>query len=315
MPLVGARRDEPRLRRVSLIWALLFFNVLAGAQGTLLPISHKIAQAMTQGALFIALLLALSINPRMRVRRNWFLGLYTLLAITSLTMSVRLVSLGTAYRSIRLIAFLLVLWLLTPWWGRRDLLILRSQVRVLTVILGSVVLGLLISPGAARPNGRLSGLIWPIPSTQVAHFAAELVGLTALLWICRLVPGRRAVLIIIPAMIILVLTHTRTALIAMIIALLTASVSLFLTSQRVRKTTAVVLLVVVMIGIPASPFLTHWLVRGQNSQQLSQLTGRTKAWTLVLSNHRPTTNRHLRRWLVERKCERVVESGKRRGGH
>jgi hypothetical protein len=32
------------------------------------------------------------------------------------------------------------------------------------------------------------------------------------------------------------------------------------------------------------------LVRGQSSQQLSQLTGRTKAWTLVLSNHRPATN-------------------------
>jgi hypothetical protein len=281
---------ELRLRRVSLIWALLFFNVLAGSQGTLLPVPHKVAQIMTQGALFVALMLALSINPKMQFRPNWFLGLYSVLAVNSLMMSVRLVSLGTEYRSFRLIVFLLVLWLLTPWWGRRDLLILRSQVRFLTLILGSVVLGLLISPGKARPNGRLSGLIWPIPSTQVAHFAAELIGLMALLWICHLVSGRRTLLVLIPAMIVLVLTHTRTALIGMIIALVIAAVSLFLTRRRVRKTFAVVLLVVVVIGIPASTVLTHWLVRGQNSQQLSQLTGRTKAWTLVLSNHRPITN-------------------------
>lgn len=286
----GSQRSDSRPRRVALIWALLFFNVLAGSQGTLLPISHKVAQVMTQGALFIALVLALSVNPKMRVRLNWFLGLYSLLAITSLMMSVRLVSLGTGYRSFRLIVFLGVLWLLTPWWGRRDLLILRSQVRFLVLILSTVILGLLISPGEARPNGRLSGLVWPIPSTQVAHFAAELVGLTALLWICHLVSGRRALLILIPSMIILILTHTRTALLAMILALLAASVSLILTKRRVRRTFAVMLLVVVMIGVPASPFLARWLVRGQNSQQLSELTGRTKAWTLVLSNPRPTTN-------------------------
>ena len=294
--VISALPESPqtdlRLRRVSLIWALLFFDVLAGsAQLTpLVPIPHKVAQVMTQGALLIALILALSINPRMRVRPNWFLGLYSLLAITSLMMSVRLVSLGTGYRSLRLLAFLAVLWLLTPWWGRRDLLILRSQVRFLVLVLSVVALGLLISPGKARPDGRLSGLIWPIWSTQVAHFAAEVFGLTALLWICRLVSGRRALFVLVPALIILVLTHTRTALAAMIFALLSASVSLILTSRRVRKTVAVALLVVVMIGIPASPFLSHWLIRGQSSQQLTELTGRTKAWTLVLSNHRSTTN-------------------------
>jgi O-antigen ligase len=288
-PLHDQQRD-PRLRRISAIWALLYFNVLAAATGTLLPISHKVDQVMTQGALFVALVLVLSINPRLQVRPNWFLGLYSLLAITSLMMSVRLVSLGTTYRSFRFIVFLVVLWLLTPWWGRRDLLILRSQVRVLVVILGTVALGLLISPNKARPNGRLSDIIWPIQSTQVAHFAAEVVGLTVLLWMCHLLTGRRALLIILPATVILILTHTRTALLAMLIALLVAGLSLLLARRRVRKAFLVVLLVVLLIGVPASPFLAHWLVRGQNSQQLTELTGRTKAWTLVLSNHRPATN-------------------------
>ena len=235
-------RQTWRLRRVGIIWALLFFNVLDPAGGAVLPIPHKVAQLITQGALFLALVLVLTINPRMRIRPNWFLGLYTLLAITSLMMSVRFVGLGTAYRSFRLVGFLFVLWLLTPWWGRRDLLVLRSQMRFLLLVLGSVVLGLLISPGREL-GGRLSGMLWPIPPTQVAHFAAELAGLTTLLWFCRLVSGRHALLVVVPALFILVLTHTRTALTALVVGLLVAGTSIFLSRRRVRKTLATALIV------------------------------------------------------------------------
>ena len=281
---------DPCPRRVTVIWALLFFNALTPAQGTLLPIPHRVAQLMTQGALVIALVLAVTINPRMRIRPNWYLGLYTVLAISSLMMSVRFVGLGTGFRSIRLIVFLFVLWLLTPWWGRRDLLLLRSQMRFLVLVLGSVVLGLLISPGRALPGGRLSGTLWPIWPTGVAHFAGEAVGVTTLLWLCRLVSHRRAVVIAVPAMIVLVLTHTRTALLAMIVGLLVAGASLLLARRRVRKTFAAALLVVVVIGVPAAPFLTHWLARGENTQGLEDLSGRTNSWSAVLSVHRPTTN-------------------------
>ena len=280
---------EPRTRRVSLIWSLLFFNALIPAQGTFLPIPHRVAQLMTQGALFIALVLALTINPRMRIRPSWFLGLYTLLAITSLMMSVRLIGLGTAFRSFRLIGFLIVLWLLTPWWGRRDLLVLRTQIRCLLVIVGSIVLGLLVSPGHALAEGRLVGTLWPIPAPQVAHYAAELAGLTIVLWSCRLIAPRRALIVTVPAFLVLVLSHTRTGLVAMAVGLLVAGISLFLSRRRVRKTFATALIVVV-IAIPASPLLASWLARGESGQQISQLTGRTKAWSAVLSTPRPATN-------------------------
>ncbi len=284
------RRYDSRLRRVSITWALLVFNVLSPGQGSLLPIPHRLAQLMTQGTLFVALVLALSINPRMRMRPNWFLGLYTVLAITSLMMSVRLVGIGTEYRSLRLIVFLLVLWLLTPWWGRRDLLILRSHLNAILLLLGSVVLGLCISPGKAMIGGRLSGTLWPIWPTGVAHFAGEVAGLTVLLWLCRFISRRHAVVIAVPAIIVLVLSHTRTALIAMLIGLLVAGVSLLLARRRVRKTFAAVLLVVVVIGVPAAPFLAHWAARGENTQGLETLTGRTEAWSAVLAVHRPAAN-------------------------
>ena len=283
-------RRDARLRRVFAIWCLLFFNALTPIQGSIFPIPHRVAQLFTQGSLAVALVLALSINPRLRIRPNWFLGLYTLLATTSLIMSVRLVGLGTAYRSFRLIAFLAVLWLLTPWWGRRDLTVLRCQMRFLVIILASVVLGLLISPGKAMPGGRLNGVIWPIWSTQVAHFAAEIVGLTVVLWLSRLMTGRHALTLAVPAFAILVLTHTRTALLAMVVALLVAGFSLFPVRRRVRRTLATALIVVAVVGVPAAPYLTHWLSRGENSQELQNLTGRTKAWSAALAERRPTSN-------------------------
>ncbi len=283
------RRYDSRERRVTVIWCLLFFNALNPGQ-SVLPIPHRIGQLMSQGALFIALLLVLTINPRLRIRLNWFLGLYTVLAISSLMMSIRLVGLGTGYRCFRLIAFLFVLWLLTPWWGRRDLLLLRGQMRFLGLLLGSVVLGLLIWPGNALAGGRLSGIIWPIWATAVAHFAGEAAGLVALLWLCRLVSRRRALMIAVPALIILVWTHTRTALLAMIVAFLVAGASLLLARRRVRRFFVTGLIVVVVVGVPAGSLLTHWLSRGENTQGLESLTGRTAAWSEVLSSHRPIAN-------------------------
>ena len=283
-------RGDARLRRVFAIWCLLFFNTLTPIQGSILPIPHRVAQLLTQGSLAVALVLALTINPRLRIRPNWFLGLYTLLAVTSLAMCVRLVGLGTAYRSFRLIAFLAVLWLLTPWWGRRDLSVLRCQMRFLLIILATVVLGFFISPGKAMPGGRLSGVIWPIWSTQVAHFSAEVAGLTVVLWLSRLMTGRRALMLAVPTIAILVLTHTRTALLAMVVGLLVAGISLFLgpttrspddrdrpDHRRGRRN-------------PGGALPDALVGARENSQELTDLTGRTKAWSAALAAQRPTTN-------------------------
>jgi len=114
--------------------------------------------------------------------------------------------------------------------------------------------------------------------------------LAILLWLCRLLSRRTALLLAVPALIVLVLTHTRTALAAMIVGLLVAGGSLFLERRRVRKTFAVALVVILVAGIPASPLVAHWLARGESGQEIQNLTGRTKAWSAALSVQRPTTN-------------------------
>lgn len=283
--------DSSRLRRVWAVWALLFFNVLgSGGNPTVIPFPHRIEQLFTQGSLLAALVLALMLNPKVRLRPNLFLTLYSLLCVSSLMTSVRFVSLGTDYRAFRLVVYLIILWLLTPWWGRRDLLMLRNQVRFLGLIMISVMLGFFVGHGAAMSTGRLGGAIWPIPATQVAHYMSELTGIVLILWICRMVTRRQALVVVVLAFVALLLTHTRTALVGLLVGLLVAGLSLFIGSKRVRRVFLSALLVMVFVVLPFSSVITHWLDRGENQQQLSSLTGRTIAWTAVLSEHRPLLN-------------------------
>ena len=76
------------------------------------------------------------------------------------------------------------LWLLSPWFDRRDLLLARCHLKALGVVLGSVLLGLMVSPGRALDQGRLSGELWPITPVQVADFAAVALGMLVVLWFC-----------------------------------------------------------------------------------------------------------------------------------
>ncbi len=289
--------EQRRLRRVQWVWALLFLDVLSFQGGLILPIPHFLGQLVTQGALVLALILALSANPRVKIRPSIFLVLYTVLGIITLMMSVRFVGLGTTYRSFRLIGFLAVLWLLTPWWGRRDLLLLRVQMRVLVAVLISTLIGLVLSPGKAIQFNagarRLGDIIWPIPATQLGHYMAELIAITAILWLCRIVSRRLALLLIVPGITTLVLTHTRTALLAMLVGLVVASLSLFTASRRVRKMFLIAVLLGVTVMIPLSPFVSAWLVRGESTSEVSSLSGRTNVWPAVLSEPRPETNKIL----------------------
>lgn len=280
---------------VVLVWGALFFNVLApSGNETLVPIPHSVAQLLAQGSLGVALLLALIANPRMVVRPNVLLALLSVLAVVSLAVSLHNEFLvASTYRALRLCGFVVCLWLLTPWWGRHELPLLRAHRLCLWAILASVFVGMVLSPGKAFSfEGRLSGALWPIPPTQVAHYAAVLVGTSAVLWLCRVIGGRHALLAIAFGVAILVGTHTRTAIVAAIIGLAVASASLFLGHARVRRTSVSSLVVAIVAATLFAPALVQWASRGQTTQQATQLTGRTKVWADVFNTPRPAFDQY-----------------------
>jgi hypothetical protein len=275
-------RERSVRRRVGLVWGLLVLNVLTYS-GSLLHIPTVVGKAVTQGALPLALLVALTVNRRVVVRPNVFLCLVSLLAIEAILMVAQAKSSGEVYRIVRLVEFVAVLWLLTPWWGRRDLLLIRYHLVALGAILGSVLLGLLVRPGAAMAQGRLTGILYAIPVTQVAHYAAIMLGLLVVLWLCGQVRGRVILPLVVAAVVMLILTHTRTALVGVVAGILVAGLSLVVAKTRVRKFFLAAGVAVAVAITTLSSVITTWLARGEGSQQLSELSGRTKVWGPLLA--------------------------------
>jgi hypothetical protein len=277
-------------KRVALVWGALFVNVLAYAEmPTVLPIPGRVGQLVTQGGLLVGLGLALMLNTRGVMRPNAFMLILTIAAVVAVMTSIHsMFVVGSTYRSVRYLGFLLVAWLLTPWWGRRDMLLLRCHRLCLALVLGSVVLGAVLSPGAALGSGRLSGVVWPVPPPQVAHYAATMFGTTVLLWMCKVLSGRHASLLVLGAAVVLVATHTRTALIGLFAGLLVGGASLFLTNARVRRTAITSAALGLLVMAAFANELRTWALRGQDSTQVAELTGRTKVWSAVMSQHRTT---------------------------
>ena len=271
-------------RRVLAAWALLVLNVLPYTRGlSVLPIPSLVGKAVTQGSLQVALLLALTVNRKITVRPSMFMFLVSLLCLeTVLTALFTAYPVGTGYRTVRFLEFTAVIWLLTPFMGREDLLLLRCHLKTMVAVLGTVVVGLAISPGKALGN-RMAGVLWPVPGTQVAHYAAVTLGIVAVLWFCRRMSTRTALILVPMSVIIIILTHTRTALIAGLAGILIASLSLITGAPRVRKFFAIVIIGGATAWLSASSAITSWMARGQGNEQLTSLSGRTGFWGPLLA--------------------------------
>ncbi|MGH3928051.1 MAG: O-antigen ligase domain-containing protein, partial [Pseudonocardiaceae bacterium] len=254
----------------------------------IIPLPRQVFQIMTMGALVTACGLALVLNPRVRVRPSAYLLLLSLLALVSVASSMRLESgLGSIFRCFRLTLFVATLWLLSAWW-RGDLRFARYQVRALGAVLLTVLAGLAISPGAAfsGPDGRLVGAIWPIPAPQVGLYCAIAAGLSVVLWLTQSIDGRSAAVIVAPAVGLLLLSHTRTALIGFLTALVLAGLSLAFTNARARRALVAAAGFGAVIAVAFGQVVATWLQRGQDAEELTNLTGRAKVWDLLLAKER-----------------------------
>ncbi|QNP68143.1 O-antigen ligase domain-containing protein [Streptomyces roseirectus] len=278
---------------VGLVWGLLILNTLgsAGAK-TIVPLPRSLIQMATMGALVAAFALALAVNVRLRVRPSAYLLLLTLLLVPSVLASAHLESgFGALFRCARLALFVGTLWLLSRWWDGGETFV-RHHIRTYFVVLGSVAAGLAVSPGAAMPElygGRLVGALWPLTPPQIGQYAAVIIGLTVLLLVGRRTGGRSAALVIVPSLVLLALTHTRTATLGLLVGLVVAVGSLVLTSGAARRffTGAVVITVVVAVGF--APLVQAWFLRGQSQENFTSLTGRAKVWDALLAAPRSTT--------------------------
>lgn len=296
-PASGAVPDRWVQRRIGVIWFLLFFNVLAFRPGgvMVLPITQRVGQLLTAASLGVALLLALSLNRHLAVRSNALLALATVLAVTSLVAGVRLTAGGGALiRSFRLSAFLTVLWLLSPWWGRRDMLLARCHYRALLGVSALVLAGVVVAPSQALGHGgagRLIGVLWPVPAPQVAEYAALAAGMSLVLWLAGRLARTPAFLIAGLGVAMILTSRTRTALIGLVIGVVCAGLTMFRTRRRVRRVVTVSAVAAPLAFLALAPAFLSWFSRDQSSAEITGLTGRMQVWAGLLDAPRSQFNR------------------------
>jgi hypothetical protein len=276
-------------RRLGVAWGLLVLDVLPFTSRTwtgaplVIPIPSIVGKLIAQGAMPVALLLVLSVNRRLLVRPNVFMLLLSLLVIESFMLILEPQHIGTIYRTFRFAGFVTTLWLFTPWWRRRDLLMVRLHLQALAVTLGVVLLGVPIKHHSAFGEGRLDGAFWPLPPPQVAHIAAIATGLVVVLWLGGVISGRATSVIVLITLASLLLTHTRTALVGMVAGIIVAGLSLFTVRARARKLFVTAGIVVSIGALTLSGVVTAYLARGESTQELTDLTGRTNVWSQILT--------------------------------
>ncbi|UVN53515.1 O-antigen ligase domain-containing protein [Streptomyces albus] len=282
-------------RAVGIVWGLLVLNTLgsAGAE-TVIPLPRSLIQMVTMGALAAAFALALALNPRLRIRPSAFVLLLTLLLVPSVLSSLHLESgFGALFRCARLALFVSTLWLLTRWWDG-GLTFVRHHIRMYFAVLGSVAAGAVVSPGAAMPElygGRLVGALWPLTPPQIGQYAAVIIGLAVLLVLSGHTDRVSAAVVIVPSLVLLLLTHTRTATLGLLIGLALAIGSLVLTSAAARRFFTWAALCAAAAGVGFASALREWFLRGQSQENLSSLTGRAKVWDALLAAPRTTSEK------------------------
>ncbi|MFI9310658.1 O-antigen ligase domain-containing protein [Streptomyces triculaminicus] len=279
-------------KAVGIVWALLGLNTLgsAGAK-TIVPLPRSLIQMATMGALVTAFALALALNLRLRIRASAFVFLLTLLLVPSVISSLHLeAGLGALFRCTRLALFVGTLWLTSRWWDG-GLTFVRYHIRMYFAVLVLVAAGLVLSPGTAMPEyygGRLVGALWPLTPPQIGQYSAVIIGLTLLLVLGRRTTRADAALVIVPALVLLSLTHTRTATLGLLVGLVPAIGSLILTSAAARRFFAGTVLCATVAAVAFSSALQAWFLRGQDKENFSNLTGRAKVWDALLAAPRTT---------------------------
>lgn len=133
------------------------------------------------------------------------------------------------------------------------------------------------------------GALWPLTPPQIGQYAAVITGLAVLLLLGRRTDRRSATVVVVPSLVLLALTHTRTATLGLLVGLLLAIGSLFLSSAAARRffTWTVVVAAVAAVGFGSA--LQAWFLRGQDEENFSSLTGRAKVWHALLDAPRTVT--------------------------
>jgi O-antigen ligase len=271
---------------MALVWGLLVLSCQEW-QGTqsLLPVSQAAEEVGTAVAICLALFLAVLVAGGVRLPVIATFLLTALLAASALVPWIYgLGGFESLERAARLTAVVLTVWLLARMSADGGLQLVRVHLTVFAFLALLVVCEALAWPGNAfDPSlGRLQGVVPPIASPRLGEIGAVTAGLAATMGVFRSIRPRVAVVLASLGGSVLLLSHTRTATVALTIGLIVG----FGAAAARRPEARAALIAISLIAVLAwSVFLTPlrvWFVRQQSTEELSSLTGRRDMWEQVV---------------------------------
>jgi O-Antigen ligase len=296
-----SRRDgtRPRLRRLPLeqviamtAWVLVVVNVQPWVKPPPDPqrqaaVESSASKGVLMAAIFMVavVLAAPRFSARMPATYLLYLGYLFVATASAFDLSDPVPPLLRVGRLGLAIVIPLLLW---RWLAGRPSHFLGVH-RTAYLLVGFVVVaGLAAVPGAAwagggsfGAGGRLQGVFLPMRPPRVGEIGAIVVGLTATaLAFKKMRPLPGAILISLGLMLIM-LSRTRTAAVALLVALL-AAFCLTRKHQLGRRALRTIL-VLILLAVPLSTSIQSWAVREQDAEEVSSFSGRTLAWSAVIN--------------------------------
>jgi hypothetical protein len=282
--------------RLHCIWALVVFSSLPWSGiASVYRIPSRAEQSGTAVALLLALGIAIYENWQVRIGASPFVALGLILAVAAIVPPVYgSAGLDALARALRLGLTVLVAGLIAPPLLQGDgAMPVRLHLRMYGMLTAAILVGAVVIPSLAfEPTlGRLQGLVPPVQPPAAGEIGAVTAGLAALAAAAGTIRAHVAVWLVAMGSATLVLSHTRTAAVALLVALIFGAAANATASGRARRALALLLFVGAMSVLLAPGPLGSWFTRGQNEEQLTSLSGRRSAWDVVLSERRTGATR------------------------
>lgn len=265
------------------VWFVLLLNVQPWSQ------SESGSTAAVKGAslLAVALLTLLVLPARARFVLPWPLGIW--LGYAMVLICAALLQEGTEpmLRAARVLLGVLIPAVIWVSYKGREGLLETSALICFAGLACVVIAGAVLQPGEAWLNGRayssggrLMGAFLPMMPPRVGEIGAVLIGLAVVRWAFGGLRLRLLLPLVASGLGLVVLSRTRTALLAMVIGLLVAFCST--AGSKYGRRGLAVLAGCAAALLPVWGAIAEWVTRGQSAESISSLSGRTAVWDFIV---------------------------------
>jgi hypothetical protein len=274
-----------------MLWCLFVLGVqpwssrVAAPQGTT-GSTNSVMKGLLLGAIFLIAMAAT--KPGFRTRVNPASAMYVMYVLFACATAFLLAEpMGPLTRLARFLLGLILVFLLWRPLVQIPERLVRAHLWAHLLLAATVFLSLAYAPSQAwRPLSslgagyRLQGVIIPMLPPRVGEVGAILLGLALIGLICRKLSFLPAGALIGLGAVMIAASRTRTSAAAVAFGLV---VALIVTRKTwVGRIASLVVPALVGLAFLTIGSLHTWLLRGQGTQQISSLSGRTTSWQAVL---------------------------------